>query len=82
MESVSASYFILKGEFLMVIVFAVILAVLCVAGICKTRRRVQSDVREDVPEEVLAGLMPGEYPQYKKLFEMQKASEYSLPLQH
>ena len=82
MESVSASYFILKGEFLMVIVFAVILAVLCIAGICGVRGNSRREIHDDVPEEVLAELMPGEYPQYKKLFEMQSSLKYSLPLQH
>lgn len=65
----------------MVIVFAVILAVLCVLGIREMREGSRGSGRDDIPEEVLAELMPGEYPQYKKLFEMQNSLKYPLSMQ-
>ena len=72
-------YFILKGEFLMVIMLTVVVAVLFV--LAARRRCADSCVNEnEVPEEVLAELMPGEYPAYyRKAHEMRMALRYPLP---
>ena len=72
-------YFIDKGEFLMVIMLAVVLIALFV--LAARRRCAGSCVNEnEVPEEVLAELMPGEYPvYYRKAHEIRMALRYPLP---
>ena len=65
----------------MVIVLAVVLTVAGVAAIHEAREERRMGLRRgDMPEEVLARQMPGEYPQYRKLFDMQARSNLLLPL--
>ena len=64
----------------MVIVAGVILAVACIMAFCEMRNNTFDErKRGDVPEEVLARQMPGEYPAYKKLFETQSSSLLYMP---
>lgn len=79
MESFSIPYFIVKGEYLMVIVLAVVLVVMCTVAFYVQRRGAHGSMdREDIPEEVLARMMPDEYTQYKKLFEAQASTKISM----
>ena len=79
MESLTIPYFIVKGEFLMVIVLAVILVAVCVTIYVERRDlRAGSMNRDDVPEEVLARMMLDEYPQYRRTFKEQDSVKFAM----
>lgn len=61
---------------------AVVLVVALIAccAICGHRRSEDALERREIPEEVLARQMPGEYPGYKSLFESQARARLNLPL--
>ena len=62
-----------------------VLLVVAALAICaiiykKLKRRAVEDW--DVPEEILARMMPDEFPAYKKMFAMQDESAYFVPFRH
>jgi len=67
----------------MEIVLVVVFLASCGVSYLRAYPIVRNTEQSEVPEEMMARLMPSEYPMYKRLFEMQAREKMlSIPMPH